>query len=99
MSGKLRQRKKQLETSQKEDNHDASDIQSLLNGIIDEEAVTKATGEKNMINVRHLSLQIDTNNQSILNIAELLPNLCSLTLDQSIICSVRDLGVGLAFII
>lgn len=99
MSVKLRQRKQveNLSSGQLDDKMkitDESDILSLLNGIIDEETIINASGEKDLSKIHHLTLRFDSNTQSILSISDLVPNLYSLTLDQSIICSVRDLGIG-----
>mmetsp|Transcript_30517 Transcript_30517/g.41989 ORF Transcript_30517/g.41989 Transcript_30517/m.41989 type:complete len:1121 (-) Transcript_30517:165-3527(-) len=97
MAVKLRQRKlNESSCSRKiEVFDDDNDIQNLLNGIIDEEIIYNACGEKDMLKIEHLTIHVDSNNQSILNISDILPNLKSLTLDHSIISSVRDLGIGL----
>jgi hypothetical protein len=100
MSVKLRQRKQAenfLSVQLLDDKmkiSDETDILSLLNGIIDEETIINASGEKDLSKIRHLTLRFDSNTQSILSISDLVPNMYSLTLDHSIICSVRDLGIG-----
>jgi len=43
----------------------------------------------------HLQLKVDLNVQSLLDLAELTPSLSSLVLDESVIGSIRDLGIGL----
>jgi hypothetical protein len=96
MAAKLRQRKfnESLSSHKFEIFDDDNDIQNLLNGIIDEKFIYDASGEKDMLKIEHLTIHVDSNNQSILNISDILPNLKSLTLDHSIISSVRDLGIG-----
>jgi hypothetical protein len=43
----------------------------------------------------HLQLKVDLNVQSLLDLADLTPSLSSLVLDESVIGSIRDLGIGL----
>lgn len=70
------------------------DFQSILDGVIDEEYVLRHTKHSSVNDIKHLTLQIDTNIHSIYMASDFLPNLVSLTLDGSVITSVRDLGVG-----
>ena len=74
------------------------EFQSILASIIDEEYIVASTGIKDISRIEYISLQVDTNQQSILDLPDLLPNLKHLVLDNSTISSIRDLGVGLRHI-
>ncbi len=74
------------------------DLQTLMDGIIGEEYITKVTGVSDLSKIEHLEIVIDTSIQSIFGLCDLLPNLKYLVLDRSVIASVRDLGIGLRYI-
>ncbi len=95
-------RNKKISTQIKEnvERYDGDDeLQTLMDGIIGEEFITNATGTTNMLQIEHLEIVIDTTVQSIFGLSELLPNLKYLVLDTSVIGSVRDLGIGLRYIV
>jgi Leucine-rich repeat (LRR) protein len=71
------------------------EFESILSSMIDEEYIISVTGIKDISRIEYISLQIDTNFQSILDLTDLLPNLKHLVLDNSTVGSIRDLGVGL----
>ncbi len=71
------------------------EFDTILSAMIDEEFIISITGIKDITRIEYISLQIDTNFQSILDLSDLLPNLKHLVLDNSTIGSIRDLGVGL----
>ena len=72
-----------------------NDLQTIIDNIIGVDYIVKVSGITDLNTITHLTLQIDTNRQSIFDLCELIPNLQSLVLDNSIITSVRDLGIGL----
>lgn len=74
------------------------DILKLMEGIIDEEYIRNETGEDDLTHLVHLTLVINTSNQSIYDLHHFLPALQHLVLDESVISSVRDLGTGLRFL-
>jgi Leucine-rich repeat (LRR) protein len=74
------------------------DIQTLMDGIIGEEYIQKVVGNQELSKISHLSIEIDTSRQSVYDLCVILPNLKHLVLDNSIIPSVRDLGIGLRYI-
>lgn len=71
------------------------EFDTILSSMIDEEYIVSVTGIKDIARIEYISLQIDSNFQSILDLPDLLPNLKHLVLDNSTIGSIRDLGVGL----
>lgn len=71
------------------------DILKLMEGIVDEEFIRNETGVEDLTSMVHLTLTLDTSIQSIYDLHHILPNLLHLVLDNSIISSVRDLGIGL----
>jgi Leucine-rich repeat (LRR) protein len=73
----------------------AADIENILSSMIDEAYIVASTGIKDISRIEYISLQIDSNLQSLLDLSELLPSLKHLVLDNSSISSIRDLGVGL----
>jgi hypothetical protein len=75
-----------------------SELQKILDGIIDEEYLSEICGTEDLSDVQRVQLRINTSYQSIIDIHNLLPSLQILILDQSTILSVRDLGVGLRHI-
>lgn len=75
------------------------DFESILNGIINEEYIQRETGVSDLKSITHLNLIIDTSQQCIFELSEILPNLKHLVLDHSNINSIRDLGIGLRHII
>jgi hypothetical protein len=75
------------------------DLQTILDGIIGEEYVREETGQEDLSTIVHLALKIDTSRQSVYDVHQFLPNLQHLVLDNSVITSVRDLGIGLRFIV
>ena len=72
-----------------------NDLQTIIDNIIGVDYIIKVSGNSDLNSITHLTLKIDTNRQSIFDLCELLPNLESLVLDNSIISSIRDLGIGL----
>lgn len=74
------------------------ELESLMASRIDEDYIASITSVKDLTRVEYLSLQIDTTTQSLLDLPDILPNLKHLVLDNSIISSIRDLGVGLRHI-
>ncbi len=77
---------------------EVDDLQALIDGVIGEDYLIGITGATDLNKLDFLEIIIDTSVQSIFGLSELLPNLKSLVLDNSIISSVRDLGVGLRYI-
>jgi Leucine-rich repeat (LRR) protein len=67
--------------------------------MITEEFLQQVAKTKDLDSVIAIKLKIDTSYQSLLNIGDLLKRLDNLTLDGSKISSVRDLGVGLKFLV
>jgi Leucine-rich repeat (LRR) protein len=90
ISGKINPSPKKPEASHSSDDN----MQSILDSIIGEEFLKKESGAQNLLLVERLEIQVNTTFQSILGISELTPNLKDLILDNSIISSIRDLGVG-----
>ena len=74
-------------------------LQSILDSVIGEEYLQSVTGKSDLSVVTYLQLKVDLNVQSLLDINELLPALKSLVLDDSIMSSIRDLGIGLRCLI
>jgi Leucine-rich repeat (LRR) protein len=74
------------------------DLQSIMNSIINEEYIRRETGADDIEAIIHLNLVIDTVEQSVFELSEILPNLKHLILDHSNIASIRDLGIGLRFL-
>ena len=74
------------------------DMQNIMNSIINEEYIRRETGADDMESIMHLNLIIDTADQSVFELSEILPNLKHLVLDHSNITSIRDLGIGLRFL-
>lgn len=72
---------------------------SVFDDMITEEYLQKVAGTQDLMTVTSIKLQIDTSYQSLLDIGDLLKRLDHLILDGSKISSVRDLGVGLKFLI
>lgn len=75
------------------------DIQTLIDGIITEDYIRRETGREDLTSIVHVALKIDTSRQSVYDLHQFLPNLQHLDLDNSVITSVRDLGIGLRFIV
>ncbi len=99
VAAELRKKKTLAKEAEEVDQYNGEDeLLTLMNGIIGSDKITSITGHSDMTKVEHLSIVIDTNVQSIFNLCELLPNLKHLVLDNSIISSVRDLGIGLRHI-
>ena len=71
------------------------DFQKILDGILGEEFLRNATEQNDLSKVTELRIQVNSSYQSLLDLNSILPNLTILVLDQSIIMSIRDLGVGL----
>jgi Leucine-rich repeat (LRR) protein len=69
-----------------------------MNSIINEEYIRRETGADDIEAIIHLNLVIDTAEQSVFELSEILPNLKHLILDHSNIASIRDLGIGLRFL-
>lgn len=74
-------------------------LQSILDSVIGEDYLQRVTGKSDLSGVSYLQLKVDLNVQSLLDINELLPSLKSLVLDDSIMSSIRDLGIGLRCLI
>lgn len=74
------------------------DFREILSNIINEDYIIAATGIKDLSKVEYVSLQIDTKEQALYDLSEILPNLKHLVLDSSHIGSIRDLGTGLRHI-
>lgn len=72
-----------------------ADLQNIMDSVIGEEYLINATGQSDLSTVSFLDMVIDTQVQSVLELCDLLPQLRTLVLDHSNICSVRDLGTGL----
>ena len=70
-------------------------IRSLYNGLIGEDYLKRVCGEDNLDNVNSLELLVNTSEQSLLDVGDLLPNLQSLSLDNSVVLTIRDLGTCL----
>ena len=71
------------------------EYQAILENMITEEYLIDISGANDLKDVSHLEIVVDTNLQSLLDLNEKLPNLKSLVLDNSVITTIRDLGVGL----
>jgi Leucine-rich repeat (LRR) protein len=78
-----------------ENDHADIELQKIIDGIIDEEYLVKFCKTKNLHDVEHLELKVNTSYQSLVDLHNMLPSLKNLTLDRSTIISIRDLGVGL----
>ena len=88
--------KAKMSSPLKQDGDDDEDaMQCLLDTIIGEDYIVQQTGITDFSKIIHLQLSIDTSQQSIFELSDLLPNLQHLELDNSTIASVRDLGIGL----
>lgn len=74
-------------------------LQSILDSVIGEEYLMQVCGKTDLREVTYVQLKVDLNVQSLLDITELLPSINSLVLDESIISSIRDLGIGLRCLI
>jgi len=72
---------------------------TVFDDMITEEYLQKVSGAEDLSTVTTIKLHIDTSYQSLLDIGDLLKRLDHLTLDGSKISSVRDLGVGLKYLI
>ena len=70
------------------------DLKSLMDSLIDADSLRKASLKDNLDEVTELVMIVNTSIQSLCNICIDVPNLTSLTLDHSIIASVRDIGSG-----
>jgi internalin A len=80
----------------RKDNHlicNDFDIEKVFEGHIDKDYLEK-NFRKDLSELESITLTVDLSYQSIHNVAELLPNLKTLTLDNSIVPCVRDLGTG-----
>ena len=80
-------------------NLEQDDLQNIIDQMISEEYIIKITGENDLSKIERLKLVVDTSVQSVFGLNEILPNLMYLTLDRSMISSVRDLGSGLRHIV
>lgn len=60
--------------------------------VIDEDYLRGVSGQSDLSLVPSITLQVNTNHQSILGLGDMLINLKTLVLDRSVISSVRDLG-------
>lgn len=82
-----------------DDSEDVPPAKSVFDDMVTEEYLQKAAGTQDLLTVTSLQLQVDTSYQSLLDIGDLLKRLDHLTLDASKISSVRDLGLGLKYLI
>lgn len=80
-------------------NSEKDELQNIIDQMIGEEYIMKVTGVTDLSQVEHLELVVDTSVQSVFGLNEILPNLKYLSLDRSLIGSVRDLGSGLRHIV
>lgn len=71
------------------------EFKDILSSIVNEEYIISVTGIKDLSKVEYISLQLDTKEQALYDLSEILPNLKHLVLDNSHIGSIRDLGTGL----
>lgn len=67
--------------------------------MITEEYLQKVAGTEDLSSVTSIKLQIDTSYQSLLDIGDFLKRLDHLILDGSKLSSIRDLGVGLKYLL
>lgn len=74
--------------------HDHS-IEDMMDCMIGEDYLRRVCGASDLTEVESISLVVDSSSQSIHSIGDFLPNAIRLTLDNSRISSIRDLGVGL----
>ena len=74
---------------------DSDEVLQLYNtNHINQEYLIKLTGNTNLNEIEYLSLKIDCNYQSLIDLSYYLPNLKSLILDQSNIISLRNFGLN-----
>ena len=85
-------------SEEKGDNED-NILQNIVDSVIGVEYLQRSTGKEDLSLVSFLQLKVDLNIQSVLDISDVLPNLTSLVLDDSIMSSIRDLGIGLRCLI
>ena len=71
-------------------------LQTIFDAVIGEETLIRLTGTQDLSSVTSLRIRLDLNLQSTMDISDHLPRLTHLTLDESVIDSVRDLGTGLS---
>jgi Leucine-rich repeat (LRR) protein len=99
MSKSLREfskhRNKPLQSDPSTQEEVEEEFKEILSSMINEEYIINTTGIKDLSRVEYISLVIDTKEQSLYDLSEILPNLKHLVLDNSQIGSIRDLGVGL----
>lgn len=69
-------------------------MQSIVDSVIGEDHLRRLTNQQDLTTVEFLAIKVDLNTQSLLGVEDHLPSLTSLVLDESIISSVRDLGIG-----
>ena len=69
-------------------------MQEIVDSVIGEDYLRRLTNHQDLTTVEYLAIKVDLNTQSLLGVEEHLPSLTSLVLDESVIASVRDLGVG-----
>eukprot|EP01033_Poteriospumella_lacustris_P008683 gene8683-6244_t len=74
------------------------EFKDILSSIVNEDYIVSVTGIKDLSKVEYISLQIDTKEQALYDLSDILPNLKHLVLDNSHIGSIRDLGTGLRLI-
>lgn len=75
-----------------------AEFECLMSSQINEEYILSLTGATDVSKIEYISFSVDTKEQSLYDLADILPNLKHLVLDNSHISSVRDLGIGLRFI-
>ena len=63
--------------------------------MIGEDYLIRISGKDDLSDVTELKLLVNSGHQSLLFIADFIPSLQSLSLDNSVILTVRDLGTGL----
>lgn len=71
----------------------STDLEALIDSVLDDEYLKKASLMEDLVSVTTLTLIINTSVQSLYDIGYRLPSLKELKLDHSFIGSIRDLGV------
>lgn len=91
--------KKKKSKAEEAVHNEQDELQNIIDQMIGEEYLIKLTGMTDLSQVERLELVVDTSVQSVFGLNEILPSLKYLSLDRSMIGSVRDLGSGLRNII
>ena len=88
-------RPRPVEVEDLEARDDDASPDQLFSSILNEEKLCSITGMQDLTAVVKLELKVDTTEQSISMLGELLPSLRHLKLNDSCIASLRDLGTHL----